>query len=322
MKDRPGYKLQTLPVGAEVIALDISQIDVPEVRSSLFEDWMDHGLLIFRDLPVTNAQHLQLSRVFGDLELHPLHEIRNEEEPLLINLGGKKPTRAYVYDEDKLCVDRIAWHRDTAYTAEICKGAMLRIIERPEEGGHTDFCDTEKAYDALTEDLKEKIDSLEFKATLVLEQSKMLRGTTWQTLREATQEECPGPGSDHNVPLEALQRYPSVVHPLVIEHPQTKRKCIYISPTYLDKILGLEESESDRMMDMIVEHTLAPEFCYRHRWQENDLLLWDNRRMLHSASGYHPKYTRRGLRTTLAGSLKSGRMYDPSAQEVKAGLAD
>lgn len=320
MISRPGYTLQTLPVGAEITALDISQIEVPEVRSSLFADWLEHGLLIFRDLPVTNPQHLELSRIFGDLELHPLHEIRNEEEPLLIDLGGQKATRAFVYDGDKLRVDRIAWHRDTAYTVEICKGAMLRVLERPEAGGHTDFCDTEKAYDALSDDIKTQIEDLEFKATLVLDQSLMLRGTTWQKLREATQEECPG--SEHNVPLEALQRYPSVVHPLVIKHPETKRKCIYISPTYFDEILGLEKNESERLMEMIISHTLSPEFCYRHRWRENDMVLWDNRRMMHAASGYDPKYHRRGLRTTLAGSLKSGRMFDPAHQETKAALAD
>lgn len=319
MSSRPGYTLHVLPVGAEIQALDISQIQSPEVRSSLFDDWMEHGLLIFRDLSVTNAQHLELSRIFGDLELHPLHEIRNEEEPLLIDLGGQKSTRAFVYDGE-LRADRIAWHRDTAYTVEICKGAMLRVLERPEEGGHTDFCDTEKAYDALSEDIKAQIDDLEFKATLVLDQTLMLRGTTWETLRNPTEEECPG--NEHNVPLEALKRYPSVVHPLVIEHPETKRKCIYISPTYFDEILGLEKSESDRLIEMIIDHTLSPQFCYRHRWRENDLVLWDNRRMMHAASGYDPKYHRRGLRTTLAGSLKSGRMFDPANQETKAALAD
>jgi taurine dioxygenase len=320
MKSRPGYKLKALPVGAEIVALDLLQIDAPDIRLSLFRDWMEHGLLIFRDLSVTNEQHLQLSRIFGDLELHPLHEIRNDEEPLLIDLGGKKATRAFVYDDNKLRVDRIAWHRDTAYTVAIAKGAMLRILERPSEDGHTDFCDTAKAYDALNEAVKIDIEDLEFKATLILDQSLMRLGTTWRKLRPATEEECPG--SEHNVPLEALQRYPSVVHPLVIEHPESKRKCIFISPTYLDEILDLEEQESERMIKMIVNHTLSPDFCYRHRWQENDLVLWDNRRMMHSASGYDPKHRRRGLRTTLAGSFKSGKMYDSANQEIKGTLAD
>ena len=320
MVGRPGYELNPLAIGAEILGLDLACIEHAETRASLYADWMDHGVLVFRDLPVTNAEHLALSRVFGDLELHPLPEIRNAEEPLLMDLGGKKATRAFVYDGDKLRVDRIAWHRDTAYTVEIAKGAMLRVVERPAEGGQTDFCDTAKAYDALSPEFKKRIAGLEFKATLVLDQMFMRLGTTWQTLRPATEEECPG--SKHNVPLDALKRYPPVVHPLVIRHPESGRECIYVSPTYLDAILGLDEAESDALLRAIVDHTLSPEFCYRHHWRENDLVLWDNRRMLHAATGYHPKYRRRGLRTTLAGSLKSGRMYDPTAQQAKATLVD
>jgi len=320
MIDRSGYQLKPLPVAAEVHSLDISQINEPEIRSNLYEDWMKHGVLIFRDMPVSNSQHIELSRVFGDLELHPLPEIRNDEEPLLMDLGGKKATRAFVYDGNKLRVDRIAWHRDTAYTVEIAKGAMLRLVDLPPEGGHTDFCDTAKAYDALSEKFKSRIDNLEFKATLVLDQMLMRWGKTWNTLRPATQEECPG--SKHNVPLDALARYPAVVHPLVVEHPESGRKCIYISPTYLDEILGLERSESEELLKTLVDHTLSAEFCYRHHWHENDLVLWDNRRMIHAASGYHPKYRRRGLRTTLSGSLRSGRMYDPDSLKSNAELVD
>lgn len=320
MVERPGYELNPLAIGAEVHGLDLARIDDPATRSALYADWMDHGVLIFRGLPVTNAEHLALSRVFGELELHPLPEIRNAEEPLLMDLGGKKATRAFVYDGDKLRVDKIAWHRDTAYTVEIAKGAMLRLVERPAEGGDTDFCDTAKAYDALSAELKARIEGLEFKATLVLDQMNMRLGTTWSTLRPATEEECPG--SKHNVPLEALSRYPAVVHPLVIDHPESGRKCIYISPTYLDAILGLDQVEGDELMALIVAHTLSPEFCYRHVWRESDLVLWDNRRMLHAATGYDPKYRRRGLRTTLAGSLRTGRMFDPAAQQAKATLVD
>lgn len=320
MVERPGYQLHPLAIAAEVHGLDLSKIRSAETRANLYADWMEHGVLIFRDLPVTNAEHLELSRVFGDLELHPLPEIRNAEEPLLMDLGGKKATRAFVYDENKLRVDRIAWHRDTAYTVEIAKGAMLRVVERPAEGGHTDFCDTAKAHDALTPELKLLIGALEFKATLVLDQMLMRLGTTWRTLRPATEDECPG--SKHNVPLEVLERYPSVVHPMVIEHPELGRKCIYVSPTYLDEILGFDEAEGDALLRSIVDHTIAPRFCYRHHWRENDLVLWDNRRMLHAATGYDPRYRRHGLRTTLAGSLKSGRMYDPAARQMKATLVD
>jgi taurine dioxygenase len=320
MIQRPGYELYPLPVAAEIHRLSLSQLCDEDMRAALYADWMAYGVLVFRGLPVSNAEHLELSRVFGELEVHPLPEIRNAEEPLLMDLGGKKATRAFVYDGDKLRVDRIAWHRDTAYTVAIAKGAMLRVVERPAEGGDTEFCDTAAAYDALPPALRAKIDGLEFKATLVLDQALMRLGTTWETLRPATEQECPG--SKHNVPLEALKRYPPVVHPMVIEHPESRRRCIYVSPTYLDEILGMERSEGDALLKTIVKHTISPRFCYRHQWHEHDLVLWDNRRMIHAATGYDPKYRRRGLRTTLAGSLRSGRLYNPDDMPAEARLAD
>ena len=320
MLARPGYELHPMPVAAEIRNLDLSRIGAEETREALYADWMQYGVLVFRDCPVTNAEHLALSGVFGEPEMHPMPEIRSAEEPLMMELGGKKPGRAFVYDGDKLRVDRIAWHRDTAYTVEICKGALLRVVERPPEAGNTDFCDTAMAYDALDQEMKDRIENLEFKATLTLNQAEMRLGATWKSIRPATPEEAPG--SKFNVALDVISRYPSVVHPLVITHPESGRKCIYISPIYLDEILGMDPKESWDLLTWISEYTVQPRFCYRHTWRENDLVLWDNRRMMHSATGYDPKYRRRALRTTLAGSLKSGRLFDPNAVEVKAALVD
>ncbi len=315
------YDVKPMAVAAEIHNLDLSRLADPEVRSGLYEEWMRYGVLIFRETPVTDEQHIVLSEVFGELEMHPMPEIRNAEQPLLMELGGKKPGKAFVYDDKHLRVDRVAWHRDTAYTVDICKGALARLVERPPEEGFTHFCDTALAYDALSDEMKERIEGLEFKATLVLDQMEMKLGTTWSSIRPATDAECPG-GTDHNVPLDVLARYPSVVHPMVVAHPESGRKCIYISPTYLDLVVGLPREESDALLREIVEHTLSPRFCYQHQWRDNDLVLWDNRRMMHAASGYDPKYRRKLLRTTFAGSMRTGRLFDPDALQSKAALVD
>jgi taurine dioxygenase len=322
MPSRTRYEIDPLAIGAEIRGLDLARLDDPGLRQDLYADWLEYGVLIFRGLEVTNAEHIALSRCFGELEIHPIPEIRNAEEPLLMDVGGKGPGRAgkaYVYDGDKLLVSRIAWHRDTAYTVEVSKGSMLRVVESPPEDGETDFCDSALAYEALDEDMRRRIDGLEVKSTLKLDNMDMTLGATWSSIRPATEEECPG--SDHRVPLDAASRYPSVVHPLVITHPESGRKCLYISPTYMDAILGMPDNESESLMREIVAHTLSPRFCYRHHWREGDLILWDNRRMLHAASGHAPQYSRRILRTTLAGALKSGRFFDPGQVAAKAALA-
>ena len=320
MVEREHYRVNPLPVAAEILDLDLARLGDTRLQQALYADWMKYGLLVFRDTPVDNAQHLALSRCFGELEMHPLPQLRNVDEPLLIQLGGNTPDKAYVYDGDKLLVGRVAWHRDTAYTADIAKGAMLRVLERPPEGGETLFADTAAAHDALPEAWKLRLAELEFKATLRLDFRQMTRGMTWSSVRWATDDEAPG--STPAVSIDALAQYPSVVHPMVIEHPESGRKCLFISPTYLDRVLDVSDEESDEILDFVVAHALKPEFIYRHNWRADDLVLWDNRRMMHSATGYAPKYHRFALRTTLAGSLKSGRLYDASAVEVKAALAD
>lgn len=320
MLERKHYTLNPLPVAAEILGLDMSALGEEQLQKDLYADWLGHGVLIFRDTYVDNAQHIQLSRCFGDLEMHPLPEMRNEEEPFLMELGADKKGKAWVYDGGKLRVDRVAWHRDTAYTVEICKGAVARLVDRPPDDGFTDFCDTALAYDEAPAALKQRIERLESKATLVLDQMLMKRGVTWSTIRPATEEEAPG-GTAHNVPLDAVARYPSVVHPLVVTHPESGRKCIYVSPTYLDCIVGLPEDESEALMDEVVDHLLSPRFLYRHQWRDGDIVVWDNRRMLHAATGYHPKYRRRLLRTTLSGSMKTGRFYDRALEAERKAKA-
>lgn len=320
MFERPNYKLRPMPIAAEVHDLDIQKLDDPATRKALYDDWLAHGVLVIKGTPVDNKQHLELSSVFGEPELHPLPQIRNDEEPLLMQLGGSKADVVICIDDGELMTGRVPWHRDTAYTVDICKGAMLRVVEHPEKYGQTEFCDTAEAYDALPEEWKKRLEGLEFKATLVLDYRKMKRGVTWDTIRFATQEEAPG--SKLAVPEEVIAQYPSVVQPMIATHPESGRKCIYISPTYLDCVLGVSEEESNEILDFVVSHTLQPQFIYSHSYGPDDLVVWDNRRMMHAAVGIRYGDNRLVLRTTLSDPMKTGRLYDPDAVSKKSALVD
>ena len=320
MATRKHYRLEPMPIAAEVFDFDFDYVEDPETRKSLYDDWMAHGVLVFRKTPVDNKKHLAISSIFGDPELHPLPQIRNEEEPLLMQLGGSKKDVVVVINGDQMITGRVPWHRDTAYTVDICKGAMLRVVERPRKYGQTLFCDTAIAYDALPKEWKDRLEGLEFKATLVLDYRKMKRGVTWDDIRFATEEEWPG--SKLAVSEDALEKYPSIVQPMIATHPESGRKCIYISPTYLDFVLGVSERESDEILDFVVEHTLKREFIYSHEWQEDDLVVWDNRRMMHAAVGIEPTDNRMALRTTLSDPMKTGRLYNPKDVAAKGALVD
>ena len=208
-----------------------------------------------------------MSRCFGELEIHPFPAVRSELNPLLIEIGGKKRARAYVFDGNEIRINRIGWHRDTAYTPDICKGAMLRMVEVPRTEGETLFADTAKAYDDLPADMKARLEGLEYRATLRLDPVAQTRpGAFWSTARVATEAEDPqGPPADA-FSSGGQADYPPVVHPVVITHPESGRKCIFISPTYVDHFLGMDASESTDLHQYLVAHMTQPRYVYQHRW--------------------------------------------------------
>ena len=310
-----------LPVGAEVRELTSGAEQDPDVRALLYDAWLAHGFLLFRGV-ATVEQHLAISRCFGELEIHPMPEVRSQVHPLLIDIGGPKRNVSYVYDEAEMRQNRIPWHRDTAYTPDICKGAMLRMVEAPPEGGETLIADTARAYDDLPEDLKARIDGLEHHSTLRLGPVSQTRpGAIWRTARRATVAEDPDNPPSEDQP-EVLARYPSVIHPAVLRHPESGRKSIFLSPTYVDRFLGLSQEESDELLVTLTQHMLQPRYVYKHRWADDDAILWDNRRCMHAGMGNRLGERRWGLRTTLAERLRTGRYADEGAEAPDTLLVD
>jgi taurine dioxygenase len=308
--------IRRMSVGAEVIGLPLAPQNEPDVRAKLYRAWLDHGVLVFRGIDSVE-RHLSLSACFGELEIHPVPEVRWPENEYLIELGGPRRGRAYVFDERDVRINRIAWHRDTAYTPDICKGAMLRMVEAPRFGGETLIADTAKAYDDLPQAMKDRLETLEFKATLRIDalQAVGRPGTWWKTVRPATDQEDPKgppPKTDADVAAD-VGRFPSVVHPAVLAHPESGRKCIFLSPTYVDFFLGMEASESRDLTAWLTDHMLKEKYIYKHRWAPDDAILWDNRRVIHSGMGNALDDTRRALRTTLAGPTRTGRYFEASA---------
>jgi taurine dioxygenase len=301
------------PVGAEVTGLGgIEHFDTGTARA-LNEAWFEYGILLFRGI-ATNAAHIALSRCFGELEVHPLPELRAPENPLFFPLGGER-VAAMVFDEKDVLVNRIPWHRDTAYTPTMCMGSMLRMVEVPDEEGETLLGDTAAAYDALPAAMKQRLEGLEFHATIsngAVEHTGA--GAWWSTVRDARDDEFPEgivafrPGA-----YPDKSRFPPVIMPAVFTHPESGRKCLFISPMNIDYFLGMDRAESDRLIAELAAHMTSERFVYKHRWSLNDAVIWDNRRFIHAAFGNRPGASRRGLRTTLATRIEVARYADSAA---------
>lgn len=314
-----GLEIRRMDVGGEVIGLPVGFESDPDVGRALYDAWLEHGFLLFRGID-SIERHLAVSRCFGTLEIHPVPEVRFAGDANLIEIGkpmggAKEAPTVWVFDGGDVRINRIAWHRDTAYTPDICKGAMLRMIEVPTHEGETLLADTAMAWDDLPADLKKRLEGLEYKATVRTDHMSTLGrpGVFWRTVRPATDQEAPGNSQKRARDRSIDDRYPSVVHPVVLTHPESGRKCIFLSPTYVDGFLDMERRESDELLRYLTEHMLQPKYVYKHTWRVNDAILWDNRRCMHAGMGNAPTEPRYGLRTTLAGPLRTGRYFDESA---------
>ena len=117
-------------------------------------------------------------------------------------------------------------------------------------------------------------------------------------------------------------RFPPVIMPAVFTHPESGRKCLFISPMNVDYFLGMDRAESDALLAELVAHMTSERFVYKHRWSKDDAIIWDNRRFMHSSGGNLPTDTRYGLRTTLAGPTRTGRYIDEAADPGAPVMAD
>lgn len=289
-------------IGAEVIGL---RLDVPlddAIKARLYEGWLNYGVLLFREMGVDAKTHLELSRAFGELEEHVLKalSVGGSKELIEVSRAGTPMSPSY-YIQGKLTTGYLFWHQDLVFTPSICKGGILRMVVAPTEGGETGWVDTIKAYDALSDRMKQRIDGMEVRHRLRVDLSDVRFGLD-PSIREASMEEAPF--ERPNFP-----NLPDSVHPLVSIHPETGAKSLAISPLSLVEILGLPKAESDALLTELVEHALQPQFMLVHRWAANDMAIWDNRRTVHSVLGYPPGVTRVAHRTTLAGAMNSGRLY-------------
>jgi len=296
-------------IGAEVRGLDLSREVTQADREALNRAWLDAGILLFRGIGDSPEKQLMLSRVFGELEVHPIENIRVEGYPELIWLSNRKSSQtAPVYHYDgKATVGRIPWHTDLVYTTTPNRGALLRMLEMPAEGGETGWIDTAAAYDALPEATRARIENLKARFSFIADPREMLFGRPDVTRPdESTLEQEKAFYPD----------FPDTVHPLVWVHPVSGRKALCVSPLHLREVLGMEAAEGNALLEEMVAHATREEFSYVHRWEVNDMVLWDNLRTMHSAFGNPPEASRLVHRTTLKNEIAMGALMDEQARQT------
>ena len=301
------------PFGAEVIGLDLDDENAlgADVRDALLAAWVEHGILLFRNALHSEAAHLRLSRVFGDPQPSAVSRINDAANPYLMTLNqtpgdASKETFTLFEIDGQRRTGWLGWHWDQSFTAEIVRGALLRMIKPAKIDGRTGFIDAAAAYERLTAPMQHRIDGLEvvYHFTAAQEQNRFgfPRG-----LRVAQR----NPKAEAAL-AQYRRDFPPVVHPLVITQHETGRKVLKLSPMHAQRVLGVDHAESHALLHELADHLVDPRFAYFHTWQTDDGIVWDNWRTIHSATGVPFDVERLAQRTTLVGDYKLGRFLDPA----------
>jgi taurine dioxygenase len=247
--------------GAEIHCVDVNQVTDGEFEA-IREAFHDHGVIFFREQDLTPEQHvafaerwgeININRFFAPVDGYPMiAEVRKEPEQKL-NIGG-------------------GWHTDHSYDEIPALGSMLLARELPATGGDTLYASMGAAYDALSDGFKEMLGSLR-----AVHSSRHVFGA------QTKADDATG-GRIGNAELATQDS----IHPVVIHHPDTGRKLLYVNPGFTIGIEGWNPDESTTLLKFLYRHAMLPEFSLRFTWRVGSMALWDNRATWHYAlNDYH-----------------------------------
>jgi alpha-ketoglutarate-dependent taurine dioxygenase len=277
-------------LSAEVRGIDLAaSIDAETVRT-LHDAWVKYKVLIFIDQHISDAQQIEFTKHFGPLEEFPMKAVRAETHSEIFRVSNID-TRGNHLPADHNTVRYLhvtqQWHIDSSYRAIPSKGSVFRGIELTRHGGETWFCDLEQAYEELPDALRKRVDGL--RAVHDFEVSRRAVGNL--------------------APLSAEERaaVPVVEHPLVRVHPVSGRRSLFLSPVHMSHIVGMSSADSSALIRELIDFAVQDDYLYKHRWWPGDVMMWDNRSLMHWAQPFDEHVLRRVMhRTTLAGERTAG----------------
>ena len=256
-------------IGAKVRGVDLSQPLTNEQARDVHQAWIDWKILVFPNQHLNRDQHKAFARRWGKLHVHPMQPTYGGDEEILV----VKTTRDSTYTSGD------GWHTDVTCDPVPPLGSMLYITETPASGGgDTLFADMYLAYQMLSDPMKEFLDPL------------------------VAEHDGAGPyvGSYKSTPPEG--GYPKSQHPVIVTHPDSGKKLLYVNRGFTSHIVGLGRGESNAVLEMLyrlIDST--PRLYCRVDWEPNSLAFWDNRCTQHHAVWDYWPNSRYGERVSIVG---------------------
>lgn len=248
--------------GAKVTGVDLGSGDVDSVW--IKEELARHGVLVFQDQNISPERYISLARMFGEIEPSTREQFWHPQYPEIYVISNVVENGRLIGNPN----DGFAWHTDQYYFERPTAYTFLYASEVPPSGGDTQFCSTYKLFDDLSDDDKQKFSG----AHIIASHSKLNAGR----LHEGQEE-----------------KYPDIPQPLVRKHPITGRKFLYFSSKFTSLPYNMTQEEFEALHTNLISRATAPERVYSHKWKAKDLVVWDNRGLLHTATSYDKERHRR-----------------------------
>ena len=256
------YKLTPVTnhgIGAEILGLDLRAPVDAELRTALNAEFAKHHVLVFRDQKLTAPEFARAGEIFGELMSHHHKAVRDAGHPEVYRVRNEQIAPG------EYRIAGATFHTDHSNHPIPPKATSLYPVSLPSYGGDTQFVNMHIAYDDLPAATKRRIAGL--RALHVFESRfspRRLRPLDEQSLKVLP---------------------PPTLHPIVRVHPENGRKALYLNPVRIEAIEGMEEGEALALVAELMAHATQKKYEYRHKWRYGDMLIWDNRSVMHQANG-------------------------------------
>ncbi len=277
-------------VGAEIRGIDIRQPQPAATITDILAAWLEHQVFIVRRQPMTHQQHLDFTRHFGELELTGYNLFTaNYTKDRVGNFDPTIPPEMSIISNividgkpiGSLGYGEALWHTDSSLVECPPAGGFLRSVEVPPAGGSTHFMDMYEVLDRLPDRLRQQIEG-----------RKILHPASHTSAGE------PRKGFEH---VDDITKLPGTQHPIVRTHPGTGRQALYLGRRKNSSIVDMALEESEMLLDTLWAHAVKHGPVYQHDWTVGDLVVWDNRCVMHRRDAFDPNARRLMHRTNIKG---------------------
>ena len=282
-----GRGIEILPTGSGLGA-EIRGVDLGRIGESQFiqihRALLDHLVLLVRGQNLSDADLVAFSRRFGELDFAPVQETGRRSVEGMPEIYIVSNVMKDGEPIGSLGAGEASWHTDMSYLEDPPMASLLYAIEVPPSGGDTQFINMYSVYEALSQDLKQRIATLRLKHDGTYNSGGYVRqGVT---------------------PVDDLRKTPGMYHPLVCTHPESRRRMLYLGRRRNAYIENFDMEESESLLDQLWSFTERDAFTWRNAWRVGDVVLWDNRCTMHRRDAFDPATRRIMHRTQIKGKAR------------------